>query len=365
MEDTMNTDTTTTADTATTTTTSPTASTAATAPLPADHLSCRSCGVAVRRTASARPHAATILSRTTVPASPYGAPRPLPTVKVLKCGDCTEREEYAAVLLADHPRAAAALGGGSALHRLGAALDALAALGRPMPERDSLTSSEVVTLSRNLTGPGVALQWVTRFSPVVAPGAEVDTCAAYPWSHVDEDQRSTARTGYAAALAEHVAAQTGPVELAPPPVAGATAQTVTAPGCLLCGVGTVIVPARQVVALGGRAAAAAEVWRPRTVTAGALGGRRRARAEVRGHVCPPCSDALDTVGALGVTAMERALRLHLTAVGRNAAARNVNEGETLGLVGFSELVHYASVTGQHAPAANDAPWDHVKIGDGR
>ncbi|WP_413543671.1 hypothetical protein [Citricoccus nitrophenolicus] len=350
-------------------TTADATTTTATAPLPAGHLACRSCGVAVRKTASARPHAASIIGRDgasmSVPLAPGQRPRPVPTVKVLKCADCTDREEYAARLLADHPRAAYALGGGAALHRLGAVLDALAATGRPMPDRDSLTSPELVALARNLTAPGVALQWVTRFSPVVVKGAELATCAAYPWAHMDEDRRSGARSGYAAVLAERIAAKSGPVELSPPPVDGATRETVTAPGCLLCGVGTVNIDARQVVALGGREVAAGKVWRPRAVTAGALGGRRRSRDEVRGHVCPPCADALDTVGALGVTAMERALRLHLTATGRKEAARNVKEGETFGLVGFSELVFRAHLTGQHRPAANGEPWDHVKIGDDR
>jgi hypothetical protein len=88
-------------------------------------------------------------------------------------------------------------------------------------------------------------------------------------------------------------------------------------GCLMFGVDSVRMAAAQVVRLGGRSAAEREVWRPITVDPAAH-RERMSPDRLSGWLCPPCADAVETVGAIGQTAMHRALE---TALQTNAAAR--------------------------------------------
>ena len=76
-------------------------------------------------------------------------------------------------------------------------------------------------------------------------------------------------------------------------------------GCRLCGVDVIQVAAIEVVRWGGPEAAAIVAWRSVTTTASALGGR--GPQGVRGHLCPQCSEAVRSEGAVGPSSRGRAL----------------------------------------------------------
>ncbi len=101
-----------------------------------------------------------------------------------------------------------------------------------------------------------------------------------------------------------------PVRLAPPspgPV-----------GCLMCGVGVVQVPATE-VARRGHAVVLGQSWRATRTSVTALG--RGSPRRLSGHLCPPRADAFEAVGAMGQTAMTRALLAWLRSSGAERVAR--------------------------------------------
>lgn len=111
--------------------------------------------------------------------------------------------------------------------------------------------------------------------------------------------------------------------------------------------------AADVSALGGPKTARREVWRPLSAPTKALGGQASPQA-LAGHVCLSCASAIDHVGSIGPTALERSLAAHLRSVGRCDAAGKVAPGDATGIVGWGAAAHSARRRGVTF-AANASP----------
>lgn len=315
--------------------------------LPPGALACLSCGQVVP-TAEQRERITTAAqSREGDPPSDPANPRALIETTFARCRTCADRDEAAGRILRDLPGLAARLGTESARHRLACALDALAAAGLPYPS--TFTTEEVSALLRHLTALGGSVRWSARFAPVLRSGVRRDSATASPWDHVRAEQRDEVRRAHAHVLAARVGRGAPPLRIAPP----------TGRACLLCGLGHVPVTAARVGALGGRDGAVMAVWsQARTVSASVLGGRRSPDG-LTGHLCPECSDAVGTVGAMGQTAMGRAYSAYLRRMGQTRevdALRTVDEVRLIGWAAFDDAEQRA---GRAALAPNAEPWAHV------
>ena len=110
-------------------------------------------------------------------------------------------------------------------------------------------------------------------------------------------QRAALRTGYAALLRERVARNAPPVRISPPPITVTRVGTVRAEsGCLLCGVGSVLVDAAEVARAGGRLPAARLLWTARRTSVTSLG--TQGAEMVSGHLCPTCDESVEHAGGL-------------------------------------------------------------------
>lgn len=245
--------------------------------------------------------------------------------------------------------------GSVAQHRLSCALDALAVLGQPAPA--GLVDDSMFALLRRLTEPGNAPRWMAKFAPFVAADARLGTCSPSPWAHVRMRQRDALRQGYAALLAERVARSAPPRRLPPPPVEPAAgSDIVPVPnGCLLCGVSNQVVPAVRIAQAGSAQQAARDVWIARRCTGQSIGAPGPQR--LAGHVCLACDAALERAGAMGPTALERAVVTYL----QPGLAGQLPYGvlELTGVVGWAALVVQAHQPGSAPPATNEAPWAHL------
>lgn len=301
-----------------------------TVPLPDDHLACYGCGVAVPTPADpSLVVVADVLPRGIAPGvapPPHARAR---QVSFARCGSCAAARTHAEQMVAERPRLAQRLGPDSAVHRVECGLLALAAVGARVGDEDP---SDLVEW---LAAPGAAARWLARLSPFVSEGAALATCAPHPWAHLTDEQRTACLTARGRALRARLARSAPPVAVASP----------SHGGCLMCGVAAVSVPAVDVERDGGPLSTAQRVWRPVTTTVAALGGRP-SPALLAGHLCPACADATDAVGAVGPTAMERAVRAHLgLGLGLDAAPLD-------GLKGWVAL-------GGREP--NPEPWDHCDL----
>ncbi|MDP3969101.1 MAG: hypothetical protein Q8Q02_12560 [Nocardioides sp.] len=272
------------------------------------------------------------------------------------CGPCAGVRADAVVLVAAHP-ALRARHGPVVVDRLESALVVFAALSRPLPRPDAATTTraDVERLLRFLATPGAAVCWSTRCHE--APGY----AAPYPWAHVRETDRAALRRGLADLMADRLAMTAEPVFLAPPaltgddPRDGSTARTIPVQGgCLLCGVGAVALAAVTVARSGGRERAEREVWTARRWSPGSLGGRP-SPATVVGHTCPACSSAVTHAGAIGPSALERAVTEHLRVSGKWDESRDA----LTNLKGWGALAADALRSDAAPPPPNLTPWSHV------
>ena len=150
---------------------------------------------------------------------------------------------------------------------------------------------------RRMPALGALATWSARIAPTMRGGILPDSCVPSRWGHLSDIDLQPLRDEFAALLRRQVAT-VGPV---PIPDDGGLR------GCLLCGVGTVE----------GYPHDAAELWGSIvSANPGALGGQGRPE-KVRGHLCPACRPEVETVGALGPTAMERAFVAFLKATLRD------------------------------------------------
>lgn len=319
------------------------------APLPEGGHACPGCGV---RTAPDR--AEPVVTAPVYAARPDGrVGRHIATTALTRCADCRSLRDRSRALLDAHPSVRARLGN-IADERAEAALCGLSLLGLPLPA--SVTEADLSALLRHLAHPGAAVRWEN--------GARPGVSAPRPWSHVRESGRADLREAYATLLRERASAGSPDVTLTPPTVRYWEPDVAAPGGCLFCGVRAVAVASGEVARFGGREAAQRSAWRPLTAASGSLGGPR-APFSVAGHVCPPCSEALASVGAVGPTALERALAEHLpdAVAQRFRAALAQMVGTVPGLVGWGALVYAARRRGTESPRPNAEPWAHLDLSE--
>jgi hypothetical protein len=258
--------------------------------LPQGALACRDCGIPV-----VRPSA---VVRVPVSAHervlPGGATRTEPaaiSVELTRCDRCERRRERARSILEDLPRLRRSLGSNEyAIDFIDAAMSVLDVLGLKPREIDRMVENEeavkLLIHDRRMPSLGAFATWSARITPTMRGGILPDSCVPSRWGHLSDSDLQPLRDEYGALLMRHVAT----VEPLPVPADGGLR------GCLLCGVGTV----------DGYAHNAADLWGPvRSANPGTLGGQNRPD-KVRGHLCPICRPVVETVGAMGATALERA-----------------------------------------------------------
>jgi hypothetical protein len=332
--------------------------------LPPGYLACLSCGVAV-------PYP--VDEQDVVRVNCYGKEgkwqpsTALPTVVAFtRCADCSRRHELAVRVVAETNNLSHRFRPDSAVKWLSCALDGLAVLGQgpaPIanPNPSELTEDEAVRLIAHLSTPGTAARWETRLVPYSAPDANAHTCSKSPWAHVKMGQRSALRDGYAAMLRRRVAANAPPVKISPPtltaPPGAAGNEVAVNSGCMFCGVGYQLMSADQVEQVHGTQHAARELWKLKRATAQVLGGKISPQMLV-GHLCVLCNEAVTHTGALGPSALERALVSALWPEGLGRLP--YGNFEVNGLIGWGALVARAR---QHPsatdPKPNSQPWEHL------
>lgn len=192
--------------------------------------------------------------------------------------------------------------------RLGAALDALAILGKPMPRQ----GGSVGPLLRHLITLGSLARWAARYAPTWSKCAKADESNAEAWAHLSEEQRRALRDGYSELLAERVAASAPRSPSVPrPPRRGREARR---PRGLFCDVPAVALDAQRVVARGHIEQARADAWTLTSADATVLGGRSSGR--MRGHLCPECADSKEALRSVGASIIERAYTQDMRASAR-------------------------------------------------
>ncbi len=278
--------------------------------------------------------------------------------RLVRCLECCSVRARAAALLDAHPCILARLGSIAAEHAE-AALGALVVLALALPDPETATEAEVSALLNRLAVPGSVTRWQSRRP---APGQS----QASAWAHVTEDDRASLRAAYAAMLRDRLARHAPPEGITPPPLdpfdrGGALALT---GACLLCGVGSVVVPAAWLNRPGGREAVALDVWLPLLTSPGSLGGMAGPES-VAGYACASCAVALADAGGVGPRARERALLDHLRAEGRTEAADQLRAAFSGDfpprLPGWGALAYAAHRRSVPAPPANREPWAHLDL----
>lgn len=251
-----------------------------------------------------------------------------------RCAACWDVAAAAESIVAAHPALVRRLGPAVAGPTVEAALVSLAVLGQPLPVDPS--AAEVARLLRHLSGPGAGVMWRERAS--LALGHALP----YPYAHLEDEDRATLRRAYAAVLADRLADGAPPVRVVPPPLALGRDEQPVGTGCLLCGVGSVAVDRRDT---------AARPWAVRSAYADQIGARRSTR--LRGHTCPACTEAVERDGALGPSAVERALYVHLDLA-------HLNHAPWLsGPLAWGALTADARRRGEPDPQPNGTPWAHL------
>lgn len=316
-------------------------------PCPADAVPCRTCGVAVPGDPTEHRELIPTTSRYPDGRLPHN-PR-THRQGFARCNDCAEHRALAGAIATAHPGLGQRIGGGHAVDRLEAALVALAVLGKPAPA--DLPPPEVGRMIRFLAPEGERIRWIAHAAD--APGHVLPE----PFAHLTTADRNAVTVAWGALLADRRNADAPPVRLAPPALSrddlAGGVQPVSG-GCMLCGVATVEVPARALRRAGGAAAAAADVWSLRPKCDPHQIGGRMSPNDVRGHTCPDCTAALDHVGCIGPSAIERALVVVL------GLDRHWSEFSAMGRVpAWGALVDDAQRRGKPTPAPNETPWAHL------
>lgn len=225
-----------------------------------------------------------------------------------------------------------------------------------MPDPERITAAGVGSLVARMSGPGAEVAFSTQLAPVQqVPG---NACSRYAWSHVGLVLRGRLRQAYAHHLADKVSASRPAHDIGPPDPEGAGVPV--SDGCLYCGRGALTRTAAQVSALGGTANAQRDLWRPLSVEPSVLGGRPSPQP-ITGYICEEaCGDAIDTVGSIGLSSLERAFTRWLRTVGRDDDALRVERGEVR-VTAWGALAANARQRG-HTAKGSGEPWSHVNIG---
>lgn len=271
------------------------------------HLACEGCGVA---------HAGEVVG--SVPVDPAGRI----AAHYTRCGECQRIHDQAA---------ATALADGVDFRRTLNGLYALAVVGHE-------PQSAVTPLLPWLQVVGSVVSWMDPEAP------SLDLCNPYPWAHVSLGQRAQIREAFLLALRSRVRLGASSLYLAPP----------WGRACLFCGIGALPMAPIEVVRQGGREKAAHAIWRRILTLPTSLGGH--GPDLVDGFLCPPCSEAADVTGAIGVRARARAFEQHVRATGTAAEANRVrailDQYDQISLPGWAAL-------GTSSP--NREPWVHIVV----
>lgn len=238
--------------------------------LPAGHLACEACGVAV-------PEAVVV---STV-AGPSRGKRAVGSLQFARCAECKKAREVAEKYLIERPVLAARLGPELARERVETVLHALTVLEREPGPDLGLLLPRLVSAAAGM--------WFS--SPLALT---TGLCSPYPWAHVGTGQRAELRKAYAAVLADRLALSAPPVHIPCPTL-----------GCVFCGVASVKRAAIDVARFGGIEAASRAVWREVNTRPSALGVK--GPEPVWGHACPDCAHAIEQRGAIGFPARAQAL----------------------------------------------------------
>jgi hypothetical protein len=173
-----------------------------------------------------------------------------------------------------------------------------------------------------------------------AAHAKPDYAARTPWSHLTGAVLGNARRAVAQAQWRRILACRPAVPVVPPPLDGRPGDVDG--GCLICGVGSVAVPALDADGCD-PASLGRTVWRF-TVTSGLTPLR------VRGWLCPTDSDHLVVEGAVGVRLVARSMRQAGLLEGDGLPAR---------LPAWTLLVVEVRRRGRPSPPPNTDRWGHV------
>lgn len=263
------------------------------------------------------------------------------------CRECRATLATADRLLTDHP-ALLRRYGTVVTDRLRCAVMALAVLGQPPDGVDPAAAIDHLAL------PGGNAAWSRRFTPVLAADAAVGTAATTRWGHLTPGQLDRLRSDYGAILRARVQ-RAAPPQRIPPPATSAL------PGCLVCGLAAVTVPASQVAGLGGEEQAADAVWSSATLPIGPT--------RLAGHLCPACADARESAGgAVGPTMAEKSLLAHLEATGRSSTAQRLRVAFTgdyhVPVPTWAQWVHSHGVDRRPVdPAPPAEPWAFLRLSD--
>jgi hypothetical protein len=301
-------------------------------PTPVDARPCAVCGIAVGAGEHSGPVEYRDTTRYTASGNVVGGVQTW--VEMTLCPRCWAAEARAAALVDSHPGLPRALGPAGATRVTSSVVMALDYLAVTAPRPD-VDDEELGALVRHLGTVGELLAYRR---------VATDVGASYRWAHVPLAAREQVRTAYAGVLAERVAATRPPVAIGPP---------TGGDGCLLCGVGAVLVPARDVVRFGGPESAAGSVWRSVSTTPSALGGSGSDR--VAGHVCPVCAKAIEDQSSVGPTSLAAALVAYLRVSGAEQVARAVAQADVDG--GVRGLVGW----GATRLPPNERPWGHLEL----
>lgn len=269
-------------------------------------------------------------------------------VMLARCPECLDRRQLAIKIAAEHPAAGAQLGS-VVVDVIDGVLITLELLDKPLPD-PKISDAELGSMIRTLSTAGRSATWETVAAE--RPGL----CSPRPWGHVRQATRQVLLRGWIDDAAEQIKMRRPPVAVPPPPAVGPGIKING--GCALCGVDHVDVNALRVHRLGGVATAALEVWtRRESIDIAALGGPSTPdRFAV--VVCPTCSDAVRTAGAVGPGAMELALPRHLEDHGEDALAQEVRRGDRR-VVGWAGWVVQARYQDQDDPGPSAEPWSHL------
>lgn len=315
--------------------------------LPAGHHACQHCGIAVEDDDR---------ELTTVTALGAAGHPPLPAVdgpparvysfEFATCDDCQARTRVAEQIVAKYPSLPARLGPAGAQQRVENALHGLAALGAALPDPQSSSPAALRSLLARMGAIG-GVVWSGNYAPVASMPA--GRCAPRPWAGVSSSARLALRAAYAAVLADRVA-ESQPVRRIVPPA--------PAVACLFCGAGHVERSAADVSAMDGLANAQRELWTAVGADSHALGGPSSPQP-LTGYTCPPCSEAVERVGSVGQTAMERAMVAYLRSVDRGHDADVVARGDVR-VVAWGALA-WSARRRNVTFGANTSPWDHQRV----
>lgn len=265
-------------------------------------------------------------------------------IEMSVCSACRNRRARAAALMEEHPAVSRNLGSPDYANNLAdASLIVLDVLGMSTSALTNWSDGQLRTMLGLLPGVGAAARWSARYAPTIRLGFE-SVLAASPdqrWLQVDAETRQAMRDAYGMLLR---ALTDVPHPVSPPSGDG---YEVAVRGCLLCGIGTVNALSSQ----------ERDVWGPlRSAVAATLGGRGRPEP-IYGYLCPTCRSATERAGgALGPTAMERAVFDHLEVDPRRLPGGPGEWGQELPQI--DGLQAWCVLPG--SPAPNPAPWAHVE-----